>query len=166
MFFLCTSHQVMRQVAEVLRREIGRTVLLQGKTTSSGCSRPSWKTVGPCWWPPAVSGGIDVRGAALSCVIIDKLPFASPDDPQLKARVEDLQAQGDPFAELQLPKAVIALKQGWGGSSVIAVITAYWLFVIPGWSTSPWRHLHQEPACHSTDPGAGDPGRIFFGPRE
>jgi ATP-dependent DNA helicase DinG len=48
----------------------------------------------------------------LSCVIIDKLPFASPDDPQLKARVEDCKLKGDPFAELQLPKAVIASSRG------------------------------------------------------
>ena len=59
--------------------------------------------------------GIDVRGQTLSCVIIDKLPFASPDDPLLQARIDDCQRQGkDPFAELQIPKAVINLKQGVG----------------------------------------------------
>ena len=59
--------------------------------------------------------GVDVRGAALSCVIIDKLPFTAPDEPLLKARMEDCRLQGgDPFTQLQLPDAVITLKQGVG----------------------------------------------------
>ncbi len=59
--------------------------------------------------------GVDVRGDALSLVIIDKLPFTSPDDPLLKARMEDCRLRGgDPFDEVQLPDAVITLKQGWG----------------------------------------------------
>jgi ATP-dependent DNA helicase DinG len=59
--------------------------------------------------------GVDVRGNNLTCVIIDKLPFASPDDPLLQARSEDIRRQGlDPFKEIQLPQAVIALKQGVG----------------------------------------------------
>lgn len=59
--------------------------------------------------------GVDVRGEALSCVIIDKLPFASPGDPVLKARLEAMTKQGrNPFFEYQLPSAVIALKQGIG----------------------------------------------------
>lgn len=115
-FFLCTSHQVMRQVAEVLRREIGRTVLLQGEDNKQRLLKEFVENgravlvATSSFWE-----GIDVRGAALSCVIIDKLPFASPDDPLLKARVDDCKLKGgDPFAELQLPKAVIALKQGVG----------------------------------------------------
>ena len=59
--------------------------------------------------------GIDVRGDALSCVIIDKLPFTAPDDPLLKARIEDCQLKGgQPFSQVQLPDAVITLKQGVG----------------------------------------------------
>jgi ATP-dependent DNA helicase DinG len=59
--------------------------------------------------------GVDVRGEALSCVIIDKLPFAPPDDPINEARARALKAAGrDPFMEHQLPQAVIALKQGVG----------------------------------------------------
>ena len=59
--------------------------------------------------------GVDVRGDALSCVIIDKLPFTSPDDPLLKARIEDCRLRGgDPFNDVQLPDAVITLKQGVG----------------------------------------------------
>ncbi|MBF8270713.1 MAG: helicase c2, partial [Gammaproteobacteria bacterium] len=59
--------------------------------------------------------GVDVRGQALSCVIIDKLPFAAPDDPVLQARMQKLEEQGgNPFMEYQLPEAVITLKQGIG----------------------------------------------------
>jgi len=56
-----------------------------------------------------------VRGEALSLVVIDKLPFAPPDDPVLAARIEAIRArEGNPFSELQLPQAVLQLKQGAG----------------------------------------------------
>ena len=59
--------------------------------------------------------GVDVRGEALSVVVIDKLPFAPPDDPVLAARLAHLRRLGrDPFTEFQLPQAAIALKQGAG----------------------------------------------------
>ncbi|MFC1772690.1 ATP-dependent DNA helicase [Pseudomonadota bacterium] len=59
--------------------------------------------------------GVDVRGEALSCVIIDKLPFASPGDPVWQARIDALKARGgNPFMDEQLPHAVITLKQGVG----------------------------------------------------
>ncbi len=59
--------------------------------------------------------GVDVKGEALSIVAIDKLPFASPDDPLLRARLEGIRRRGgNPFLEYQLPQAVLALKQGVG----------------------------------------------------
>jgi ATP-dependent DNA helicase DinG len=59
--------------------------------------------------------GVDVRGHALLLVVIDKLPFAAPDDPLLKARLEGIRRSGgNPFREFQLPQAVLALKQGFG----------------------------------------------------
>ncbi len=59
--------------------------------------------------------GVDVKGHALSIVAIDKLPFAAPDDPLLKARLEGIRRRGgNPFSEYQLPQAVLALKQGVG----------------------------------------------------
>jgi ATP-dependent DNA helicase DinG len=59
--------------------------------------------------------GVDVRGEALSVVVIDKLPFAPPDDPVLAARLAHLRRNGrNPFLEYQVPQAAIALKQGTG----------------------------------------------------
>ena len=59
--------------------------------------------------------GVDVPGAQLSCVIIDRLPFAVPSDPIVAARVRALQEDGrNAFAEYQIPEAVLALKQGFG----------------------------------------------------
>ncbi|MGB1701895.1 MAG: ATP-dependent DNA helicase, partial [Cycloclasticus sp.] len=59
--------------------------------------------------------GVDVRGDALSCVIIDKLPFASPGDPVTKARLDYMTENGQsPFSEFQLPSAALTLKQGVG----------------------------------------------------
>src|SRR5262249_44544477 len=59
--------------------------------------------------------GVDVPGDALSLVVIDKLPFAPPDDPLFAARLDELRAEGgNPFFDYQLPQAVIALKEGGG----------------------------------------------------
>ena len=59
--------------------------------------------------------GVDVRGDALSLVIIDKLPFSAPDDPVLRARMDACRRNGgEPFNDMQLPRAVITLKQGAG----------------------------------------------------
>jgi len=59
--------------------------------------------------------GVDVPGEQLSCVIVDRLPFAVPSDPIVAARVRALQEEGrNPFAEFQVPEAVLALKQGFG----------------------------------------------------
>ena len=59
--------------------------------------------------------GVDVQGAALRLVVIDKIPFAPPDDPLVRARVQYLQKQGkNPFRDFQLPEAALALKQGVG----------------------------------------------------
>ena len=59
--------------------------------------------------------GVDVRGEALSLVVIDKIPFAPPDDPVLSARIEQMQREGrNAFIDYQLPRAVINVKQGAG----------------------------------------------------
>ncbi len=59
--------------------------------------------------------GVDVPGEQLSCVIIDKLPFAAPNDPVVNARIESIRnSGGNPFYDYQIPQAAIALKQGFG----------------------------------------------------
>lgn len=115
-FFLCTSHQMMRELAEQFRAALTLPVLLQGET-SKGELLKQFIAAGNAVLVATSSfwEGVDVRGDALSLVIIDKLPFTSPDDPLLKARMEDCKLRGgDPFEEVQLPDAVITLKQGVG----------------------------------------------------
>ena len=114
--FLCTSHQMMRELAEEFRATMTLPVLLQGET-SKGQLLAQFVAAGNALLVATSSfwEGVDVRGDALSCVIIDKLPFTSPDDPLLKARIEDCRLRGgDPFNDVQLPDAVITLKQGVG----------------------------------------------------
>ncbi|USD66694.1 ATP-dependent DNA helicase [Vibrio sp. SCSIO 43136] len=115
-FFLCTSHAMMRSLAERFREQLEIPVLMQGETSKQKLLAEFLElgnallvATGAFW------EGIDVRGDALSCVIIDKLPFTAPDDPLLKARIEDCRLSGgEPFAQVQLPDAVITLKQGVG----------------------------------------------------
>lgn len=115
-FFLFTSHRMLQQMAALLPEQVTQPVLVQGTTSKRILLEQFVKLenavllgTGSFW------EGVDVRGDTLSCVIIDKLPFASPDDPLLQARSEDCSKRGkDPFAEVQLPQAVITLKQGVG----------------------------------------------------
>ncbi len=115
-FMLCTSHSMMRELAEQFRATMTLPVLLQGET-SKGQLLEQFVSAGNALLVATSSfwEGVDVRGDALSLVIIDKLPFTSPDDPLLKARMEDCRIRGgDPFDDVQLPDAVITLKQGVG----------------------------------------------------
>lgn len=115
-FMLCTSHAMMRELAEQFRATMTLPVLLQGET-SKGQLLDQFVSAGNALLVATSSfwEGVDVRGDALSLVIIDKLPFTSPDDPLLKARMEDCRIRGgDPFDDVQLPDAVITLKQGVG----------------------------------------------------
>lgn len=120
-FFLCTTIRAVNKVAERLRAEFaergldfplfvqgerGRTELLDSFRNAGNAvlvgSQSFWE-------------GVDVRGDALSLVIIDKLPFAPPDDPVLAARIEVMEKQGlNGFMHHQLPEAIITLKQGAG----------------------------------------------------
>lgn len=115
-FMLCTSHAMMRELAEQFRATLSLPVLLQGETSKVQLLE-QFVTAGNALLVATSSfwEGVDVRGDTLSLVIIDKLPFTSPDDPLLKARMEDCRLRGgDPFDEVQLPDAVITLKQGVG----------------------------------------------------
>jgi len=115
-FFLFTSHQALQEAARLLEGRLEFPLYVQGQQPKP-LLLEQFKTHGNAvllgtssFWE-----GVDVRGEALSCVIIDKLPFASPGDPVLKARLDALKARGvEPFSAMQLPAAVIALKQGAG----------------------------------------------------
>jgi ATP-dependent DNA helicase DinG len=119
-FVLFTSHRALTEGAAWLRRSLDAEdafpVLVQGDAPRDALLR-RFRELGNAvllgtgsFWE-----GVDVRGPALSLVVIDKLPFASPDDPLLKARLEGLKRRGrNPFVEYQLPQAVLALKQGVG----------------------------------------------------
>tara|TARA_B100000989_G_C19533082_1_gene471480 strand:+ start:5054 stop:6988 length:1935 start_codon:yes stop_codon:yes gene_type:complete len=115
-FFLFTSFKALHHAAEVLASERSFELFIQGDQPKSqllAAFRQSKRGVllgTSSFWE-----GVDVRGEALSCVIIDKLPFATPDDPILKARASALRQQGKiPFLHYHLPNSIIALKQGAG----------------------------------------------------
>ncbi len=120
-FFLCTTLRAMREIAERLAEldaldGLGLTRLVQGDAPRAVLlerfrTEPRAVLVGSAsFWE-----GVDVAGDALSLVVIDKLPFAPPDDPVVKARGEALRRAGrDPFSHEQLPAAALALKQGAG----------------------------------------------------
>ncbi|OAT54388.1 DinG family ATP-dependent helicase [Providencia heimbachae ATCC 35613] len=115
-FFLCTSHLMMRELAEEFKATLTLPVLMQGEMSKNKLlaqfisAGNAVLVATSSFWE-----GVDVRGDRLSCVIIDKLPFTAPDDPLLRARIEDCELRGgDPFVDVQLPDAVITLKQGVG----------------------------------------------------
>jgi ATP-dependent DNA helicase DinG len=120
-FFLCTSLRAMQQIHELLlaafeHEQLDYPLLLQGKSSRSDMLEKFRKMdnavlIGSqSFWE-----GVDVKGDALSLVIIDKLPFAPPDDPVLSARIDKINKEGrNAFMEYQLPRTVINLKQGAG----------------------------------------------------
>lgn len=115
-FLLFTSHRALREAADDLRDRIDYPLLVQGDAPRARLLE-RFRALGNgvllgtgSFWE-----GVDVRGEALSCVIIDKLPFASPGDPVLQARIDAMRERGgNPFRDHQLPQAVITLKQGVG----------------------------------------------------
>ena len=115
-FVLFTSHQALNRAAKRLTDEIDYPTFVQGRASRSEMLNRFRQTKNAVllgtnsFWE-----GVDVKGEALSLVIIDKLPFASPDDPVLQARLNYLSKQGGkPFMEYQVPQAAIVLKQGVG----------------------------------------------------
>jgi ATP-dependent DNA helicase DinG len=115
-FALFTSYATLRQVQRLLERSLEYPLLVQGTAPRSALLN-AFRTT-----PNAVLlatssfwQGVDVVGEALSCVVIDKLPFASPGDPITAARVEAIRAAGgEPFSDYQVPLAILSLKQGLG----------------------------------------------------
>ncbi|HRA36605.1 MAG TPA: ATP-dependent DNA helicase [Pseudomonadota bacterium] len=114
-FLLFTSHRALRRAAELLA-DAPWPLFVQG-TAPRAQLLDAFRASGNGVLLGAASfwEGVDVRGEALSVVVIDKLPFAPPDDPVLEARLSTIrEAGGNPFAEYQVPAAAIALKQGAG----------------------------------------------------
>jgi len=117
-FLLFTSHRALRAAAEKLRGRLpfGLPLLIQGSAPREQLLR-QFRASGQAVLLGTASfwEGVDVQGPALRLVIIDKLPFASPEDPVVRARIEFLGSQGEnAFRDYQLPEAVLALKQGVG----------------------------------------------------
>ncbi len=120
-FFLCTSLRAMRRVHELLADRLARDglelpLLLQGELGKNELLE-RFRRLGNAILIGSQSfwEGVDVRGEALSLVVIDKLPFAPPDDPVLSARLDRLRSEGrNGFLEYQLPRTVINVKQGAG----------------------------------------------------
>ena len=115
-FVLFTSHHALSKAASILSKEIDYPIFIQGRAPRSELLNQFRKTkhavlLGTSsFWE-----GVDVKGEALSSVIIDKLPFASPDDPVLQARLNYFSKQGgNAFMDYQVPQAALALKQGVG----------------------------------------------------
>lgn len=119
-FLLFTSHRALREAADILARKLGPRppypILVQGEAPREALLT-RFREYGNAvllgtssFWE-----GVDVKGDALSVVVIDKLPFTVPDDPVLKARLAAIERRGgNPFFEEQVPQAVITLKQGVG----------------------------------------------------
>ncbi|MGE5492033.1 MAG: ATP-dependent DNA helicase [Actinomycetota bacterium] len=120
-FFLCTSLRAMRRTHELLKAKledegIDMPLLIQGEGSKNELLE-RFRRLGNAVLVGSQSfwEGVDVRGEALSLVVIDKLPFAPPDDPVLSARIEQMNKAGrNAFMEYQLPRAVINVKQGAG----------------------------------------------------
>lgn len=115
-FLLFTSYAVLREVQRFVEMALPYPILVQGNAPRSVLieefrQTPNAVLLGTSsFWQ-----GVDVVGEALSCVVIDKLPFASPGDPITAARIDALrEAGGDAFAEYQVPLAILTLQQGLG----------------------------------------------------
>jgi ATP-dependent DNA helicase DinG len=119
-FVLCTSLRMVNDLAQLMTPKIeashGFSIIVQGTAPRAELLERFRNAVSPVligsasFWE-----GVDVVGSQLSLVIIDKLPFAPPDDPLLKARSHALEkAGGNPFSQIQIPAAALALKQGAG----------------------------------------------------
>ncbi len=115
-FVLFTSYATLRAVQGIAEMALDYPIFVQGTAPRSQLLKQFRETphsvllATSSFWQ-----GVDVVGEALSCVIVDKLPFASPGDPITAARIDAIRARGgEPFGEYQVPLAILALQQGLG----------------------------------------------------
>jgi ATP-dependent DNA helicase DinG len=115
-FVLFTSYRNMDAVYERLKQKLPYKLLKQGQKSRNALLDEFRKDIhSVLFGTSSFWQGVDVQGEALSCVIIDKLPFASPSEPIVEARIEDLRNRHEnPFMSYQVPSAIITLKQGLG----------------------------------------------------
>jgi ATP-dependent DNA helicase DinG len=115
-FVLFSSYQQMRLVYDRVSFEIEYPTLLQGSAPRNALLEEFRNTANCVLFATAsFRQGVDVQGDQLSCVIMDKIPFAVPSDPVVEARVQRLREEGgNPFYDYQIPQAALALKQGFG----------------------------------------------------
>lgn len=115
-FVLCTSNSSMEQLRDIVANRVEFPVFKQGEGSRSGLLEKFRSTPNSVLFATSSFWqGVDVRGEALSCVIIDKLPFAVPSDPVVAARQRFIdEVGGSSFSEYSVPSAIIALKQGLG----------------------------------------------------
>jgi ATP-dependent DNA helicase DinG len=115
-FVLCTSHQSMTALFELVSSRIDYPCFLQGSMSKTGLLEKFRETPNAVLFATqSFWQGVDVRGEQLSCVIIDKLPFAVPTDPVVAARAKFIDDNGGrSFSDYSVPQAIISLKQGIG----------------------------------------------------
>lgn len=120
-FILCTTIRAVNRISDLLRqvfleRDLPYPLFVQGEATRTDLlNRFRESGNGVLVGSQSFWEGVDVRGEALSLVIVDKIPFAPPDDPVLEARIKALEQRGgNGFMDYQLPEAIMSLKQGVG----------------------------------------------------
>ncbi len=153
---LCTSYRAMEELAEVLTAQLDYPVLMQGREAKAALlARFRKETHSVLVAVASFWEGVDVAGEALSCVIIDKLPFEVPDDPVIEARSRRVEEEGgNAFFGFLLPRAVLTLRQGVGrlmrtatDRGVVAIMDVRLL--TRGYGKTFLRSLPPSPRCSS-----------------
>lgn len=141
-FLLFTSHRALRRATRLLRDcPLGRELFVQGEHPQGHLLEAFRQSgTGILCGTASFWKGVDVKGSALELVVIDRLPFGWPGDPLFKARLEHCAASGGaPFPDIQLPEAVLALKQGAGRLIRDAADRGVLMICDPRLQTAPYR---------------------------